>query len=69
MIPPIRLLYSDDNNDDLSIQLQIADHQSSLSWETVLNILDDEIRFGLKKYGQNLMYTFAILGCKEKVYI
>ena len=44
MIPPIRLLYSDDNNDDLSIQLQIADHQSSLSWETVLNILDDEIR-------------------------
>ena len=44
MIPPIRLLYSDDCNDDLSIQLQIADHQSSLSWDTVVTVLEDVIR-------------------------
>ena len=44
VIPPIRFLYSDDCNDDISIQLQIADHQSSLGWGDVVRIVEPMIR-------------------------
>ena len=45
VIPPIRYLYADDCNDDISIQLQIADHQSGLGWGDVVRIVDPFIRF------------------------
>merc|ERR550539_275407 len=41
IVPPIRLLYSDESNDDISLQLQLADHQSSLSWPEVVSLLEE----------------------------
>ena len=41
IVPPIRLLYSDESNDDISLQLQLADHQSSLTWAEVVSLLEE----------------------------
>ena len=41
IVPPIRLLYSDESNDDISLQLQLADHQSSLTWPEVVSLLEE----------------------------
>ena len=41
IVPPIRLLYSDESNDDISLQLQLADHQSSLAWPEVVSLLEE----------------------------
>ena len=41
IVPPIRLLYSDEASDDISLQLQLADHQSSLTWAEVVSLLEE----------------------------
>ena len=41
IVPPIRLLYSDEASDDISLQLQLADHQSALAWPELVSLLED----------------------------
>ena len=41
IVPPIRLLYSDESNDDISLQLQLADHQSALAWPELVSLLEE----------------------------
>ena len=41
IVPPIRLLYSDETTHDLSLQLQLADLQSALTWAEMVALLED----------------------------
>ena len=41
IVPPIRLLYSDETTHDLSLQLQLADLQSALTWPEMVALLED----------------------------